>query len=148
MHVRNEESVSLEWLDEALPAKLLHRPRNGFSRGADLVRELFLSPVELDLNAALRGDSAPLGVPDEQHCKPCRDIAKRERFREVNQMPQPASQGAYDRVRDVGLVAIEILEAARGRKTSWQSSIVIAEAGYGPPSNIGSSATVRPGPSI
>jgi hypothetical protein len=116
VHVGNEEPIPLERFDEPLSAKLLHRARHRFAGRADLVRELFLCSVQLDLDTQRRGDTSALGVTDEQHRQPRRDVAKGERFGEMDEMSQPTTQSANDRVRDVGLVAIEILERRERQK--------------------------------
>lgn len=72
--------------------------------------------VQLDFHAQRGCDANTLGVSDEEHRQPRRDVAKRESLRQVNEVPQTAAQRANDRVRDVRLVAIEKLEGREREK--------------------------------
>lgn len=78
--------------------------------------KLLLGSIQLDLDPECRPHTNALGVSGQQHGQARGYVAEGERLREMHEMPEPPSEGADDRVRDVGLIAIQIFECSQREK--------------------------------
>ena len=114
--VGDEKAIPSLALNQAFFTELAKRARDRFAGSPELEGEILASPVEENLDAGASAGSVVLSKLREEESEPRCDIAKGERFRDVDEMPKPLTELMDDSVGNVGSVAVECFEFRPGHE--------------------------------